>query len=116
MESECVKFGVGVPETHADAVRQALGEAGAGQVGDYKFCSFSVKGVGRFIPMSGAHPTVGEIGKLEEVTEEKIETVCYRKDLDKVIAAVKKVHPYEEIVFDIYPLVLDPHKITYRDR
>jgi hypothetical protein len=115
MSNECVKIAVGVPETHADAVRRALGEAGAGQVGDYKYTSFSVKGIGRFIPMKGANPTIGEVGKLEEVAEERIETVCYRRDLDKVIAAVKKVHPYEEIVFDVYPLVLDPHKITYRD-
>ena len=115
MEIETVKFCVTVPETHADAVRQALGEAGAGKVGDYKFTSFSVKGIGRFIPMDGAHPTIGEIGKLEAVPEERIETVCYRKDLENVMVAVKKVHPYEEIAFDIYPLVLDPHKITYRD-
>lgn len=112
---EAVKFAVTVPETHADAVRQALGEAGAGQVGDYKFTSFSIKGVGRFVPTEGAHPAIGDVGKLEAVAEEKIETVCYRRDLDKVIAVVKKVHPYEEIAFDVYPLLLDPHKITFRD-
>jgi hypothetical protein len=112
---EAVKFAVSVPETHADAVRQALGEAGAGRVGDYKFTSFSIKGIGRFIPMDGAHPSIGEVSKLEEVVEEKIETVCYRRDLDRMIAAVKKVHPYEQIAFDVSPLLLDPHKITYRD-
>src|SRR5690606_39698825 len=97
----------------ADDVRQALGEAGAGQVGDYRFCSFSVKGVGRFIPMDGANPAIGERGKLEEVVEERIETVCWRKDLEKVIAAVKAAHPYEEVAIDVYPLISNPHKITY---
>lgn len=114
MEEETVKLVVFVPETHADTVRKAMGEAGAGLVGDYKFCSFSVKGTGRFIPLKTAHPTVGEVGKLEEVTEERIETVCYKKDLEKIIKAIKKVHPYEEVALDVYPLVLNPHKTTYK--
>lgn len=105
MTDKTVKLVVYVPETHADAVRQALGEAGAGKVGDYGFCSFSVKGVGRFLPLDGANPTIGEVGKLEEVVEERIETVCYEKDLEKVIDAVKKVHPYEEVAIDAYPLL-----------
>ena len=111
---ETVKFVVFVPETHADIVRKAMGDAGAGLVGDYKYCSFSVKGIERYIPLDTAHPFIGIPGKLEEVIEERIETVCYKKDLDKIIRAVKKVHPYEEIAFDIYPLVLDPHKTTYK--
>jgi len=112
--NETVKIVIFVPETHADAVRTSLGEAGAGTVGDYTFCSFSVKGISRFIPLETAHPTIDKIGELEEVVEERIKTVCYKKDLEKIIAAVKKVHPYEEVAIDVYPLVLDPHKTTYR--
>jgi hypothetical protein len=100
-----VKLVIYVPQTHADIIRQALGESGAGLVGDYKFCSFSVVGTGRYIPLDTAHPAIGTIGKLEEVVEERIETVCYQKDLNKIITAVKKVHPYEEVAIDIYPLV-----------
>jgi hypothetical protein len=114
MKSDTVKLVVFIPETYADIVREALGKAGAGVVGDYKYCSFSVKGVNRYIPMKGAHPTIGKIGKLEEVKEEKIETVCYKKDLKKIIDAVNKVHPYEEVAYDVYPLVLNPHKTTYK--
>ncbi len=114
MQNETVKLVIFVPETHADQVREALGEAGAGLVGDYKYSSFSVKGIQRFIPLPSAHPTIGEIGKLTEVVEERIETVCYKKDLDKVITAVKKVHPYEEVALDVYPLVLNPHETTYK--
>ncbi|MCL5438497.1 MAG: hypothetical protein M1268_00730 [Patescibacteria group bacterium] len=110
---ETVKLVVFVPETHADQVREAMGKAGAGIVGDYKFCSFSAKGIGRFIPMKGANPTIGKIGKLEEVVEERIETVCFKKDLEKIIDAIKKVHPYEEIALDVYPLLSNPHKLTY---
>jgi len=107
--NEVVKIVVFVPETHADIVREAIGKAGAGKVGDYKHCSYSVKGIGRFIPLETAHPFIGTIGKLEEVIEERIETVCYKKDLDKIIKAIKDVHPYEEVALDVYPLVLNPH-------
>ena len=113
---EAVKFVVFVPESHADIVREAMGNTGAGLVGDYKFCSFSAKGVGRFIPLESAHPTIGTVGKLAEVKEERIETVCYKKDLEKIILAIKKVHPYEEVALDVYPLVLNPHKTTYKEK
>ena len=111
---ETVKIVVFVPETHADIVRKTMGDAGAGLVGDYKHCSFSVKGIGRFIPLETAHPTIGKIGELVEVKEERIETVCYKDELDKIISAIKKVHPYEEVAIDVYPLVLNPHEITYK--
>lgn len=105
MENETVKIVVFVPETHAAAVRDAMGKVGAGLIGDYAHCSFSVKGIGRFLPLPTAHPTIGKAGKMEEVIEERIETVCYKKDLEKIINAIKTVHPYEEVVIDVYPLV-----------
>ncbi len=113
-QREAVKFVVYVPETHADIVREALGKAGAGTIGDYTYCSFSVKGIGRFLPMETAHPAIGEIGKLEAVAEERIETVCYKDELPKILEAVNKVHPYEEVAYDTYPLVLNPHETTYK--
>ncbi len=113
MSDETVKIVVYVPQTHGNAVREVLGKAGAGYVGDYKYTSFTAKGIGRFIPLKTANPTIGEIGEMEEVAEERIETVCYKKDLDKIIKAVKKVHPYEEVAIDVYPLVLNPHEITF---
>ena len=105
MKNESVKIVVYVPESHADVIREAMGKAGAGWNGNYKHCSFSVKGTGRFFPLKGAKPAIGKIGKLEEVIEERIETVCYQKDLNKVIKAIKKVHPYEKPAIDIYPLL-----------
>lgn len=112
--SKMVKLVIFVPITHADKVREALGKARAGVVGHYDFCSFSVKGIGRFRPLQGAHPTIGQVGKIEEVTEERIETVCLKKDLDKIIKAVKKVHPYEEVALDVYPLIINPQKTTLK--
>jgi hypothetical protein len=105
MNEEIVKLVIFVPLTHTDIVRKAIGDAGAGLLGNYKHCTFSTRGIGRYIPVEGAHPFIGEVGKMEEVEEERIETVCYKKDLERIITAIKKVHPYEEIALDIYPLV-----------
>jgi len=113
MENQTVKIVVGVPETEAAAVRKAMGDAGAGKIGDYSHCSFSAKGIGRFKPMKGAHPSIGKMGKIDEVAEEQIETVCLKKDLDRVIDAIKRVHPYEEIAISVYPLAVDPEEITH---
>ena len=90
-----------VPEPHAEKVRLALG---AGRIGKYSHCSFSAKGVGRFRPESGAKPTIGNMGKLEEVKEERITMRCERKLIKKVISAIKKAHPYEEAPIFVYPL------------
>jgi len=105
MNSNNVKIVVFVPETHTEIVREAMGKAGSGKIGNYSFCSFSTKGVGRFKPEQGAKPHIGEVGKFEEVVEERIETVCSRENLDAVIQAIKKVHPYEEVALDVYELI-----------
>jgi hypothetical protein len=102
---EIVKIVTFVPETHADIVREAIGNAGGGHIGNYTHCTFSVKGVGRFKPGEGAHPTTGAIGRLESVQEEKIEFVCERVLAKKVMEAIRRVHPYEEVPFDVYPLI-----------
>lgn len=104
MQSKNVKLVVFVPENHTEKVRQAMGEAGAGVIGNYNFCSFSSKGIGRFLPAEGANPAIGEVGKFEEVIEERIEVFVLRENLPKVIEAMKKVHPYEEVAFDVYAL------------
>ncbi|MBI4133283.1 hypothetical protein HY478_01585 [Candidatus Uhrbacteria bacterium] len=104
MESKNVKLVVFVPVSHAGAVRGALGEAGAGTIGNYDFCSFTSSGTGRFRPNEKAHPTIGGVGKQEEVEEEKIEVLVPRKILREVIARIKAVHPYEEVALDVYAL------------
>ena len=99
-----VKIVIFVPETHTDIVREAMGKAGAGKIRNYTHCTFSSKGVGRFKPEIGANPHIGEVGKFEEVIEERIETMCSRELLQDVIKAIKEVHPYDEIALDVYPL------------
>lgn len=105
--SENVKLVVFVPLSHADEVRQALGEAGAGRIGNYDFCSFSSRGVGRFRGNENSNPTIGELGKLEAVEEERIEVLVPRAILPSVIEKMKSVHPYEEVAFDVYAVEND---------
>lgn len=102
-----VKIVVFVPKTHTDIVRETMGDAGAGRIGKYSHCSYSVDGVGRYKPLEGANPTIGKVGELEKVQEERIECVCDKDKAKEVISAMRKVHPYEEVAFDIYPLILE---------
>jgi hypothetical protein len=100
-----VKIIVTVPENDADMLRQAIGDANAGRIGHYTHCSFSSKGIGRFLPQEGAHPAIGQVGKPEEVIEERIEVTCNKDVIDQVISVIKRVHPYEEPAIDVYALL-----------
>jgi hypothetical protein len=95
------KLVVYVPAAHAEAVRHAMGKAGAGRIGNYAFCSFTLTGIGRFRPEAGANPSIGTVGQLESVAEERIEVVCTAGLLKETIEAI---NPYEEVALDVYPL------------
>lgn len=105
MNFKRVKISTTVPVKDADRLRKALGEAGAGKMGAYSFCSFSVTGTGRFKPAEGAHPYIGEVNKLEAVEEEQVEVVCGRNVAKQVITALRAAHPYEEVIVEIIPLL-----------
>jgi dinuclear metal center YbgI/SA1388 family protein len=92
------------PVTHAEEIRQALGNAGAGTIGDYEGCSFSSAGIGRFTPVEGAIPFIGEVDKGEEVKEERIEVVLPGPLRGKVLKAMLASHPYEEPAYDLIAL------------
>lgn len=101
--SNFVKIQVSVPVKDAGKIRLALGRAGAGQQGNYEFCSGSIMQVGRFKPLKGARPAIGKIGQVKKVKEELIYVICHKNLVKKVISEVKKVHPYEEPAVDIIP-------------
>ena len=102
--AQLYKIVVYVPTSHADLVRKIMGETGAGKIGNYTFCSFSIPGIGRFKPEAGANPTIGTVGEFEEVEEERIEVVCDAVVVKEVISAMKTMHPYEEVAYDVYAL------------
>ena len=100
-----VKIIVTIPIENVEEVRNAICEAGAGVIGNYTCCSMSTRCVGTFKPNDSATPYIGKNNKLEFVEEEKIETVCNIKDVKRVISKLKEVHPYEEPVISIIPLL-----------
>ncbi|WP_245819490.1 Nif3-like dinuclear metal center hexameric protein [Rhodococcoides yunnanense] len=102
------KWVVFVPRTHSDRVRDALFEAGAGSIGDYRECSWTVAGVGRFRPVSGADPAIGTIGAVEHVDEDRVEMVADASLRSRVLEALRTAHPYEEPAFDVLEEVRQP--------
>ena len=105
MDYDSVKFEVFIPEEHVDQLRDAVNSAGACKIGDYDNCiSYSpVKGYWR--PLAGAEPYRGKIGVLSHGEEIKVEFICDRSIINDVIKAIREVHPYEEPVFYVIPLL-----------
>lgn len=99
------KLVVFVPETHEDVVSHALWEAGAGHIGNYSHCAFSSQGVGSFLPLDGAEPFIGKKGELERVAEKRLETIVPERISKRVIRAMIKAHPYEEVAYDLHELL-----------
>lgn len=93
-----------VPTEHAEQVRLALFNAGAGNIGNYGSCSYNTEGKGTFKAGESASPFVGEKGELHTESEIRIETIFPGYLKNKVVAALLKNHPYEEVAYDIYPL------------
>ena len=93
-----------VPTESAHAVRQAIGDAGAGRLGNYSHCSFSLEGTGRFTPLPGANPTIGAVNSPEEVPETRIEAIYPRSRRNAVVNAALSVHPYETPAFMTFPV------------
>jgi dinuclear metal center YbgI/SA1388 family protein len=98
------KLAVYVPENYADAVRDAMFSAGAGNIGNYGECSFNIKGNGTFKPEEGSKPFLGERGVRQNENEIRVESVLPAYIAGSVMAAVKKVHPYEEVPWDLISL------------
>ena len=90
-----------VPVGDTDALLDALFAAGAGTVGDYRECAFVTRGTGQFRPVAGATPTIGTVGDLEKVSENRVELVLDRALRADVVVALRAAHPYEEPAFHV---------------
>lgn len=91
-----------VPSEFRDAVLEAMFAAGAGRAGSYSHASFHMSGTGGFLPEQGAHPFLGEPGRLSSVREDRIETIATEADLPAVLDALRRTHPYEEPAIDVF--------------
>lgn len=100
-----VKIEVTVPKENANVLRDAMFEEGAGVIGNYTHCSTSINTIGTFKPNSNARPYIGKNGNFEVIEEEKLQVVCDVKIAKRVIDKLRKVHPYEEPVVDIIPVI-----------
>ncbi len=99
------KISVFVPLDHVYRVRDAMSGAGAGVIGNYINCSFESRGKGTFLATESAHPFIGSVGIPEETEEVKLEMIVDKSFLNSVLSAMISSHPYEEVAYDIYPLV-----------
>lgn len=92
-------------------VLDAMADAGAGRIGDYSHCAWSVDGVGQFLPHSGASPAIGRVGELERVSESRLEMVLPRGRRAAVVRAMLGAHPYEEPAYDVIELAELPGSV-----
>lgn len=104
---EFVMLVVSVPIEHAEVLRTALGNAGAGTLGNYSHCSFSYVGTGRFLAGEKANPAYGKKGKPSSVEEERIEMLCAKDSIPTILKALRDNHPYEEPSFHYFPVFIE---------
>ena len=98
------KLSVFVPQENATELKSALHKAGAGQIGEYKNCAFETAGKGSFLPSEQANPSIGTKGELETVDEYKLEVIFPIYLKNKILSAMKKAHPYEEVAYYLHQL------------
>ncbi|ABO50969.1 protein of unknown function DUF34 [Desulforamulus reducens MI-1] len=99
-----LKLVVFVPVQQVEGVQRAISQAGAGWIGNYSDCTFSVQGEGTFRPLEGTNPFIGQQGQLEQVAESRLETIVPASKIKTVLKAMLEAHPYEEVAYDLYPL------------
>jgi dinuclear metal center YbgI/SA1388 family protein len=105
------KFVVFVPEEYYEKVSDVIFSSGAGHIGNYSHASFSTKGESTFKPLPGSMPFKGKIGELRIENERRVETIVPAEIINKLIKKVLKVHPYEEVAYDVFPLENEGEKI-----
>jgi dinuclear metal center YbgI/SA1388 family protein len=104
-QGERCKLVTFVPPDAVEGVIEALTAAGAGVIGDYERCSFRVRGTGTFRPLAGADPEQGTVGHDTAVEEDRLELELAVRHLGAVIRALQAAHPYEEVAYDLVPLL-----------
>ncbi|MCL4510404.1 MAG: Nif3-like dinuclear metal center hexameric protein [Bacteroidetes bacterium] len=107
LKNTLYKIVVFVPHSHLEQVRRAMARGGAGKIGNYSECSFEADGKGTFLPNEKAFPFIGSAGKLENTDEARFEMIVEKPLVATVLNEMLNAHPYEEVAYDIYPLLND---------
>lgn len=107
------KIAVFVPKENVDELISAMGNVGSGVIGDYSHCTFRTPGTGTFYPMLGAQPYLGKVGELNEVDEYRLEMLVSPDRVERVIATMLDVHPYEEVAYDLYEVKTPPPGVGF---
>ena len=98
------KLCVYVPTPHLELVKSALFGAGAGKIGNYDRCCWQTIGAGQFRALEGSTPFTGELDRVEQVEEYRVEMVCSDEKVMAVVEALRRTHPYEEPAFDMWKI------------
>ena len=99
-----VKLEVFAPQEYALQIRDELAKIGVGRIGDYDHCVAIYPIQGYYRPLEGSNPFDGEVGKISETTEYKIEVNCKRELVNEALKVIRRFHPYEEPLINIFPL------------
>jgi len=102
---ELVKLEFYVPEEHLEVVKDAVFATGAGKLGNYDCCCWETAGEGQFRPCAGSKPFLGKLGVIEKVFEVKVEMICHKDTIEKVITALKESHPYENPAYQYWEII-----------
>lgn len=100
-----------IPKENTENVMMKLHEAGAGMIGNYKNCSFRLEGKGTFLPVEEANPTIGELGRLEKVIEDRIEIIFPSYLKTKILNTLFRIHPYEEVAYYLHNLANENNEV-----
>ncbi|MBI3232828.1 MAG: Nif3-like dinuclear metal center hexameric protein [Bacteroidetes bacterium] len=106
-----IKLVTFVPKDHAEVVKNAMWDAGAGNIGHYSHCSFSSEGVGTFKGNEHTNAFVGNKNELHHEPEMRVEVILPQYLQHQVVAALKKSHPYEEVAYETYQLLNNNQQI-----
>ncbi|MBK7149373.1 MAG: Nif3-like dinuclear metal center hexameric protein [Bacteroidetes bacterium] len=93
-----------IPSDFFETVTEAIFNAGGGNIGNYSEAGFSTQGEGTFKGNEHSNPRIGKKGKREKVNERRFETIFPAFLENKIVQALKKSHPYEEVAYDIVAL------------
>jgi dinuclear metal center YbgI/SA1388 family protein len=101
---EVVKVVLFIPAGYEEKITEVLGTLKAGRIGPYELCTFKCRGEGTYVPELGSHPFMGEIGRLQRVSEWRLEVLTNKAEVGELIKKIRLVHPYETMAYDVYPI------------